>query len=125
MKKNQNIKTTLNDTMEDQMKLFSADQARLFALTAYKLELWQVEAYWWAEALINYSDLKDEKILRVSVESLKEALSKCTEFIFEEYQSKTIDGCMDYIPDILNKEKKDIKDLWEKLKKKKTGTTES
>lgn len=119
------IETTLNAIINDKMKSFNADQARLFALTAHQLGIWYVEAYWWAEAVLYFSILKYEGLLRISVESLKEALSKCTVFEFDETQTEIIDGCIPYIPDILNQEKKDIKDLWEKLKKKKTGTTES
>lgn len=97
------IEKEIQEKLAQGMKLFNADQARLFAITAAHTKVWGKAALWWSRAIKSYGEIGQDYWLRVSVDGLEGTLKNCIKL--EDKDKKTIKARCSSIPDILSKEK--------------------
>lgn len=107
------MKEEIKKDLDEKLILFEAEKARLFALSCKQSNNWESCGDWWATAIINYAKVKIDKGIRISVDALNTALDKCEKLDAEK--KKNIEKCLDYIPSILDKERKEIEAKLKKL----------
>lgn len=107
------IKKEVEESIEQKMILFDADKARLFAIVNRQSEKWENAASWLATAIIGYAKIGKDKMLRISVDALNENLEKCKEL--KDKNKERIKECFPFIPEILSKEREQIKEKLDRL----------
>ncbi len=100
------LKKMVKEDTEYKIEVFDAEKARLFALSSEHAQLWSRAASWWAEAIKRYSELNEDALVRVSVDSVIQNLNKCERM--EDADKKKIEKYISFIPNILKEEKEKI-----------------
>lgn len=113
------MRKEIEKSLEERLMLFNADKARLFALVSEERNWWGTAASWWATALVNFTEAetKDQGMLRIVTDRVYRALKECerSKVSLNEEQKKNIKKCLSSIPEILEREKKQIQDKFNKL----------
>ncbi|MGB3477921.1 MAG: hypothetical protein WBB67_02040 [bacterium] len=90
----------------------NAEKSRLFALVCEQLKGWAAASEWWSSAIIDYAEVKEDNLLRISVDALINTLGLCTKL--DKECKRKLEKCIPSIPLILNAEKEKIKKLLKK-----------
>lgn len=104
------------ENVDTKIKLFDAEKARLFALSAQNGQVWESAATWWARAIKGYIEVYKDGLVRICVNNVIKNLGKCK--TLKEDEKKEIEKHISFIPRILDAEKKQIEDMLDKLSKK-------
>lgn len=105
----------LEKSINENLMNFDAEKSRLFALVCKGADLYPHACVHWADAIIKYAKIKDDYFLRVSVDALNTHLTKCEGLTPK--QIADIKNCLSFIPEILEKERKQIEDKLNKISK--------
>lgn len=111
------VEENTKDVIDKELTLINAESARVFAVVSENMNRWENAVDWWISAIKGYVDAKSEDMLRISVDALNSDLGKVE--LLDDEKIEDIKNCLSYIPDILNMERKEIKDKLENLKQKK------
>ena len=117
------LEETTNKRIDYKINFTNAELARAFAVISDDRKTWDYAIVWFSLAIMNYakSETEDkseaENLLRICVDALNNDLDKVE--MLDDKTLKVIEERLVYIPSILNKEKKEIQDKLDKLKKKK------
>lgn len=111
------MKKAVEESVQQKMKSFDADKARLFALSAQQGQVWESAAFWWAIAIKGYLEVKKDALVRISVDNVIENLERCERL--EDDTKKEIERYISSIPRILEEEKKQIETKLNELSRRK------
>lgn len=109
------LEEVVGEKIDKKIASFDADKARLFALSAQNAQLWDAAAAWWAIAIEGYTKIKEHGLVRTSVNNVLKNLQKSE--TLRDNDREDIKKCLSFIPEILQKEREQIKEKLDKLPK--------